>query len=56
MITEESFPQDMNGLLPMKVTESGIVMDVRLSHPENAQSPMEVTESGMVMDVRFSHL
>ena len=38
----------------MEVTESGIVMSVRLVHPDKASFPMEVTESGMVMLVRLS--
>ena len=40
----------------MLVTESGIVMLVSLSQPENALLPMLVTESGIVMLVRLSQL
>ena len=32
-----------------------MVIDVRLSHPENALSPMVVTLGGMVIDVRLEH-
>ena len=37
----------------MEVTESGMVMEVRLLQPEKAYPPMEVTESGMVTEVRL---
>ena len=37
----------------MLVTESGIVMLVRLEQPENALWPMLVTLSGIVMLVRL---
>ena len=40
----------------MLVTESGIVTEVRLVHPENARAPMLVTESGIVTDVRLLQL
>ena len=38
----------------MLVTESGIVMLVRLPQDQNALSPMLVTESGIVTLVRLS--
>ena len=37
----------------MEVTESGIIIPVRLEQLANAESPMEVTESGMVIPVRL---
>ena len=40
--------QSPKGLLPIDVTESGIVMVPRDVHPENAQLPIAVTESGIV--------
>jgi hypothetical protein len=40
----------------MLVTLSGMVMEVRLLHPQNAASPMLVTLSGMVIEVRPPHL
>ena len=40
----------------MKVTESGIVNEVRLEQLSNAPSPMKVTESGIVNEVRLSQL
>ena len=39
----------------MAVTLGGMVIDVRLTHPENAESPMVVTLGGMVIDVRLTH-
>ena len=42
----------MNALSPMLVTLAGMVMEVRLLQPSNAQLPMLVTPSGMVMEVR----
>ena len=36
----------------MLVTEPGMVTEVNLLHPANAQSPMLVTESGMVTEVK----
>ena len=36
----------------MLVTLAGMVMEVRLLQPSNAQLPMLVTPSGMVMEVR----
>ena len=50
-----SAEQAAKGFVPICSTESGIVMRVRESHKENAQSPMEVTELGMLMLVRESH-
>ena len=32
----------------MEVTESGIVNEVRLEHPQKARPPIEVTELGIV--------
>ena len=44
--------QYLKALLPMEVTEPGMVMLVRLEQNEKARYPMEVTEPGMVMLVR----
>ena len=41
--------------MPIAVTLGGMVIDVRLSHQENAWSPIAVTLGGMVIDVRLSH-
>ena len=41
-----------NALLPMLVTESGMVTDCKDEQNENASSPMLVTESGMVTDCK----
>jgi hypothetical protein len=40
----------------MKVTESGMLTDVRLVHDPKAEVPMIVTESGMLTDERLVHL
>ena len=40
----------------MEVTELGIVNEVRLEQPLNAQSPREVTEFGIVNEVRLLQL
>ena len=40
----------------MVVTLGGMVIDVRLSHEENAFTPIAVTLGGMVIEVRFLHL
>ena len=40
----------------MLVTLSGIVMLLRLAHPQKAAAPMLVTLSGIVMLVRLVHL
>ena len=37
---------------PMLVTLSGIVMEVKFSHPENVSSPIMVTLSEMVIEVK----
>jgi len=37
------------------VTESGIVIDVKLLHPEKAYFPIQVRESGIVIDVKLLH-
>ena len=39
----------------MEVTESGMVIWVRLEHHENAESPIVVTEHGMVIWERLRH-
>ena len=46
MFVNISHPQ--NALLPIEITEDGMVILVNLSHPKNALSPIEVTEEGMV--------
>ena len=33
------------------MTLGGMVIEVRLSHPENAQLPIAVTDGGMVIEV-----
>ena len=48
--------QYQNALLPIDVTESGIVIEVRLLQYQNALSPIDVTESGIVIDVAFLSL
>ena len=35
------------------MTLAGIVTDVKLEQPENADTPMDVTPFGMVMEVRL---
>jgi hypothetical protein len=40
-------------LVPILVTEFGIVILVKLLHPENAHSPILITESGIVILVKF---
>ena len=47
MVTDARLVQSENALLPILVTESGIVTDVRLVHPWNAASPILVTLYGM---------
>ena len=42
--------------LPMEVTESGIVNEVRLEQPEKVLSPIVVTEAEIVNAVRLLHL
>ena len=37
----------------MNVTLSGIVIEVRLAQPSNAQGPIPITPSGIVIEVRF---
>ena len=39
----------------MLVTESGIIIEVRLSHPLNAYEPILVIESGIDIEVRLLH-
>ena len=39
----------------MLVTLLGMVIEVRLLHPQNADSPMLVTLLGMVIEVRLLH-
>ena len=39
-------------LLPIVVTEFGMVIDVKPIHPLKAQPPILVTEFGMVIDVK----
>ena len=39
----------------MLVTELGIVTEVRLLQPKNANSPILLTDSGMVTEVRLLH-
>ena len=41
--------------VPMLVTESGIVIEVKLEHSRKAFWPMVVTESGMVIEVKLVH-
>ena len=44
-----------NALLPMDVTELGMVTEVSPLHPSNAWLPMDVTELGMVTEVSPLH-
>jgi hypothetical protein len=39
----------------MDVTESGIVTDAKLEHPEKAWETMDVTESPIVTDAKLEH-
>ena len=52
-VTEVRLLQPSKALLPMLVTELGMVMEVRLLEPWKAPSPMLVTELGMVTEVRL---
>ena len=54
MKTEVS-PLPLKLLVPIVVTESGIVIDARLPHPTKALSPIEVTESGITTDAKLLH-
>lgn len=47
--------QPSNALLPMLVTELGMVMEVRLEQFRNAESPIHVTELGIFMEFRSEH-
>ena len=47
------FLQEEKAFLPMVVTPSGIVMEVRRLQPRKAELPMLVTPSGIVMEVRL---
>ncbi len=40
-------------LIPIVVTEAGIIIEVKLLHPLNAYSPIVVTNSDNVIVVRF---
>ena len=44
-------PELLNALLPILVTELGIVIDVNPVQPKNAVGPILVTELGIVIDV-----
>ena len=50
--TLASSKQKLNALLPMVVTEAGIVILVRLRQEENAESQMVTTEAGIVTLVK----
>lgn len=41
-------------MLPMLVTLEGMVMEVRLVHPEKARDSMLATVDGIVMEVRLT--
>ena len=43
----------MKAPTPILVTESGIVTEVRLLHPQKAYSPILVTELGIMTEVRL---
>ena len=48
--------QSSNVVLPLiEVTLSGIVIEVKLEHPENAPLAIEVTLSGIVIEVKLEH-
>ena len=53
--TDVSPLQSENALLPIEVTELGMVTDVSPLQHENAELPIEVTELGMVTDVSPMH-
>ena len=53
MVTEVSKPlQPEKADLPMLVTLSGMMTEVKLLQPEKAHQPMRVTLSGMVTEVK----
>jgi hypothetical protein len=45
-----------NALLPIEVTEVGIIIEYKLLQPKNADSPIDVTDDGNVTEVKFSQL
>ena len=45
--------QPKNACLPILVTPSGIVIEVKLAQPEKALPPMLVTLSGIVIEVKL---
>ena len=46
--------QPSKGLIPIDVTELGMVIEVKPDHPK-AQSPMEVTELGISIELKTAH-
>ena len=52
MVTEVRPVQPWKALLPMDVTELGMMTEVRSLHQAKVPSPMDVTEFGMVTEVR----
>ena len=45
--------QKLNASVPIKVTEIGMVTEVRLEQPLNVSYPIEVTELGIDTEVRL---
>ena len=43
--------QQSNGLIPIEVTELGIMMDERLSQPQKATPLIDVTELGIIIEM-----
>ena len=52
MVTEARPLQYPKALLPIEVTELGIMIEVRPEQPENALVPIVVTELGNVTEIR----
>ena len=51
-VTLAKLLQILNALIPILVTEEGIVIDVKPVQPLNAFAPILVTELGIVIDVK----
>jgi hypothetical protein len=47
--------QPSKALVPISVTELGILIEVRLLQPVNAVSPIEVTVLGISIDCNSEH-
>jgi hypothetical protein len=53
IIISDKFALLPKALLPIVVTEAGIVIDVRFVQPSNALLPIVVIDSGIRIEVRF---